>query len=102
MCTRCGAVHGYKTVNDYVDFYGNRYRIRTKSIYHRKHHVENIFNSLCQKHVIEISYVNRQRIYNIFKLIDKVLSQVNGDRKRMISINYILRKLFVILGLPAI
>ena len=38
-------------------------------------------------------------MYNIFKLIDRVLSQVNGDGKRMICVNYVLRKLFEMLGL---
>lgn len=51
--------------------------------------------SLCQKHGIEISYVNRQMIYNIFKFIDHVLQQVSNERNRMISINYVLRKLLV-------
>ena len=40
-------------------------------------------------------------IYNIFKFIDHVLQQVNNERNRMISINYVLRKVFVMLGLPS-
>jgi len=99
VCTNCGTVNGYLTANEYVDIHENRHRMRRKSIYHLKYHVENILNALCQKHGIEISYVNRQRIYNIFKLIDKVLSQVNGDRKRMISIKFILWHIFIVLGM---
>lgn len=43
--------------------------------------------------------MNRQRKYNILKLIDKVLSQVNGDTKRMISIKFTLRQIFRALGM---
>ena len=40
-----GVVNGYDFVNRYFDFYENIYRIRRKSIYHRKYHVENFLNS---------------------------------------------------------
>ena len=86
-------------IEEYIDFYDNMYKIKCKSVYNRKYHIENILNSLCQKHGIEINYENRQKIYKIFKLIDTVLSQVNGNRKRMISVTYVLRKLFEMLGL---
>lgn len=67
---------------------------------HRKHHFENVLNSLFIKYDIEISYVNRQRICNIFKLIDEVISQFNEGRKWMISVNHILREILKMLGLP--
>ena len=60
-----GTVNVYLTANEFVDFHENRHRMRRKWIYHLKYHVENILNSLCQKHGIEISYVNRQRIYKL-------------------------------------
>lgn len=99
VCQNCGTVLGYQPAKEFIDFYENRCRITEKSIYHRKYHVENILNSVCQKHGIEISYLRKQRIYNIFKLIDRVLPQVNNDHKRMISIKFILRQIFRVLGI---
>lgn len=75
----CGTVLGYQPAKEFIDFYENKCKITKKSIYHRKYHVQNILNSLYQKHGIEISYLKKQRIYNIFKLIDRVLPQVNND-----------------------
>ena len=93
MCTNCGTVNDYLTANEFVDFYENMYRIRKKSIYHRKYHIEDVRNASCQKHGIEISYANRHRIY--FQTdIYQVSPQVDNSRKRMVSIKFILRQLF--------
>lgn len=78
VCTSCGRVDSILYTKEYIDFYENMYNIRQKSMYNGKYHIENIFNSFNQKRRIEISYENRQKIHNIFKLIDKVLSQVHG------------------------
>ena len=59
--------------------------MRRKSIYNRKYHIENILNHINYKHRIEIDCKNRQKIYNIFNQIDKVLPQVNGNRKHMMN-----------------
>lgn len=74
-------------------------KTRRKSVYHRKHHIENILNQINEKHDTEISYKKKQT-KDWFKLFDQVLPQVNETTKRMISINYKLRKLFEVLGLP--
>ena len=39
VCTNCGSVHGYRSANEFVDFYENLHRIRRKSVYHRKYHI---------------------------------------------------------------
>ena len=54
-------------------------------------------NDISAKHRLQISVNNRTKIYLIFEDIDKILPQVKGNRKRMISIEYILRQLFEIL-----
>ena len=66
---------------------------------YRKYHSMNILNQINEKHGIKINCKNRQKIYNIFSLIEKVLPEVNGNRKRLISINYILCKLLEMQGL---
>ena len=42
ICKNCGQVHGYEIVKEYIDFYENMYKIRRKSVYHRKYHIENV------------------------------------------------------------
>ena len=52
-----------------------------------------------QKNKTQFDSYNREKILRIFSLFDKVLSNVDTDRKRMISINSILKQLFDILGI---
>ena len=44
-------------------------------------------------------YYNRENILRIFKLIDQLSPEVNFGRRRMISVNFILKQLFDILGI---
>ena len=53
-----------------------------------------------QKYNIEISYHQKCKINAIFVEIGKVLNEVNGTRKRMISINFIMRRIFNMMGIP--
>ena len=87
-------------MKDYVDFHENRHRFRQKSVYQRKYHLENILRDICSKYNLQISVSNLAKIHQTFIEIDKILLQINGDRKRMISINFTLKRLFQILKLP--
>ena len=99
VCINCGSVQGYEYANEYIDFHDNKYKMRRKSVYIRKYHILNVINDITQKNNIQIGN-NREKILRIFALINKVLPQVNGDsRKRMISIKFILRQIFRILGM---
>ena len=100
VCQNCGSVYGYEVAREYVDFYENMHRFRRKSIYHRKYHIRNKIIDIRVKHKLRISISDTQKIYLIFEEIDKILSQVKRGRKRMISIDYILRQLFRMLRLP--
>ena len=42
---------------------------------------------------IQIGYYNRENILRIFKLIDRVSPEVNIGRRRLISVNFILKQL---------
>ena len=97
--TNCGLMHGFKSANEFVDFYENRYRIRKKSVYHRKYHILGAMNDIVQKNNIQIGYYNREKIPRIFRLIDQISPEVNIGRKRMIPVNFILKQLFDILGM---
>ena len=100
VCINCGSVHGYDYVPEHVDFYENMYKIRRKSVYHRKYHIENVLNSILCETDIQLTYNQREKIYKIFAKIDRVLHEINDGRKRIISIKFILKQLPKMLGLP--
>lgn len=68
-------------------------------MYIRKYHILNVIDDIAKRNKIQISYNNREKILRIFALINKVLPQVNNGRKRMISIKFILRQIFRVLGI---
>ena len=99
VCKNYGQIHDYLTADDYVDFYENRHRIKRKSVYHRKYHILNVINNIADDNNIQVGYYNREKILRIFRLIDQVIPQVNNcRRRRLISVNFIIKRLFDILG----
>ena len=100
VCVNCGSVHCFDYVAEYVDFFGNIQKIRRKSIYHRKYHIENVLNSISCENNFQLTFGQREQIYKVFAAIDSVLHEVNDGRKRMISIKFVIKQLFKMLGLP--
>ena len=100
VCRSCGIVQGYETAREYVDFYENRHKMKRKSVYHRKYHINNILMDISTEHNITFSVEQKNKIMRIFSEIGKILPQMNGERKRMISLNFILRQVFRMMGLP--
>ena len=101
VCRSCGVVQGYNYVKEYVDFYKNRHRFIRKSVYHRKYHINNMILKIEEKFDIEISNCQKHKIDAIYVEIGKVLNEVNGTRKRMISVNFIMRRIFNMMGIPS-
>ena len=99
VCRNCGKVDSYNTVDEYIDFYENNRKIIRKSVYHRKYHIKNIISNI-SIYGIKISVYNSVKICQIFKELEKVLPQVNGNRKRMINANFILKQLLKMFNLP--
>ena len=94
-CKTCGIVHGCSFDKEYTDFHTNLFKIRKKSIYIRFYHLENILNKMCLDYGINLINEERSKIYRIFDVIDTIIHKVNKTgRKRLISINYILKMLF--------
>ena len=57
-------------------------------------------DNIAQINSIQIGYYNRENILRIFRLIDNVTPEVNNcDRKRLISVDFIIKQLFDILGI---
>ena len=100
VCQSCGVVQGYNFVKEYVDFYDNRHKFIRKSVYHREYHINNILLDIEEKYNIEISYYQKNKIDIVFVEIGKILNEVNGTRKRMISVNFIMRRIFKMMGIP--
>ena len=100
VCKSCGVVQGYDFVKEYVDFYDNRHKFIRKSVYHREYHINNTLLNIEEKYNIEVSYHQKNKIDIVFVEIGKILNEVNGTRKRMISINFIMRSIFKMIGLP--
>ena len=98
MCKNCGQVHDFLTADEYVDFYENRHKIKRNSVYHKKYHIINVMNDIAQINSIQIGYYNRENMLRIFKLIDNITQPYVG-RKRLISVNFIIKQLFDILGI---
>ena len=91
VCKNCGLVNGYDQVKEYFNFHENIYRIRRKSIYHRKYHVENVI----YKAGIKISRDKKDKICKVFDEMEKIVPLIDNNRKRMISINFIIKQLFL-------
>ena len=95
VCKNCGSVHYFDNVNNFIDFYENMYKIKRKSVYHRKYHIENVINELN----IQITRNQMDKIFKVFVETDKILPLINNGQKRMISINYVLKQLFEMMKL---
>ena len=100
VCENCGIVQGYKKAKEFINFYENLYRIRRKSVYHRKYHLNNILMDIGIKYDITFSVEQKNKIMRIFSEIGKILPQINGERKRMISLNFILIQVLKMMSLP--
>ena len=100
VCRSCGIVQGYETAREYINFYENIHKMRRKSVYHRKYHINNILMDISNKHNITFSVEQKNKIMRIFSEIGKILPQINGERKKMISLNFILRQVLRMMGLP--
>ena len=73
-------------------------RIKRKSIYCRKYHIINTLNDIAQENNIQLDYYDRESILRIFQLFDRIELPDVG-RKLLISVNYIIKQLFDILGI---
>ena len=101
VCRSCGIVQRYESSAEYIDFYENKYRMKRKSVYHRKYHVNNILMDITSKYNITFSVDQKNRIMKIFSEIGNIFPQINGERKRMVSVYFILIKIFKMLGIES-
>ena len=94
VCRNCGVLCFYKYFKEYIDFNENKYKLRKKSFYIRKYHIENTINKICDENKIQLKNLERTKIFEIFNKINKVIPKLNQNRKRTISIKYMLKQIF--------
>ena len=99
-CVTCGIIYGYDYAAECFNFYDNMYKIQKKSVYYRKYHIENVMNSISFENNTELTHGQRDRIYQVFVEIGTIIPLVNRNRKRLISVKFIMKQLFKMLGLP--
>ena len=101
VCKNCGSVQGYNIADEFVDFHADRTRMVRRSVYHRKYHILNKIDDVCHSFGLQITFNDKTKICRIFNEIDKIVPRINGERKRMININFILKRIFKMLKLPS-
>ena len=94
VCIFCGQVDSCIFKCDYFNFYENMFKIKRKSIYIRKYHIEKLINNLLVNYNYELTHKQRTQIYKIFESIGFILKQINKNRKRIISVKYLLQRIF--------
>ena len=100
VCQSCGVVQGYEASSEYIDFHQSKHKLKHKSVYHREYHVNNSLLRIQEKYNIKISYHQKYKIDRVFTELGNIINEVNGKRKRMISTNFILRKVLSMMNLP--
>ena len=76
------------------------HKIRRKSVYNRKYHIQNVLDSISFENDVYLTHKQRGQIHKLFVEIDGVLCEVGDGRKRIMSIKYIITQLFKMLGIP--
>ena len=100
VSSNCGSSHGPDLKHEYINYSENLYKFKKKSLYNRQYHVENVLTAICLEYGIVLTYAQRSCIYKIFVIIGQCIPLINKQRKRMISTKFIIKQLFMLLGLP--
>lgn len=87
VCINCGSVFGYELVNEYIDYYENQYRIRRKSIYQRKYHLENRLIKF------NLRINERNEILSCFKQVENAINKLEQPNRRFPILDYLFYKI---------
>ena len=95
LCTNCGTLNGHILGQfDLKDF--DRLYYRKKSIYHRKYYYEKKIKNI--SNLLNLTNEEECKVYKrLLEIDDNVMKKINNQyfRKRMININYIIKKILV-------
>ena len=80
-------------MNEYTDSNENKFKIMRNSILYRKYHIQKVIFDICSKDSMQITTIDKNKIF------ESVLPQINGYRKRMIKIDFILKQILMMMTL---
>ena len=100
-CIYCEQVVGEDFKTGYIDFHANLFKIYKKTVYNRKYHLSHTLDQIILKNKVEISCSTNFKIHNIFVEINKILQQINGKRKRIISLKYLLHRILQLMKIDS-
>ena len=95
----CYLIQRCKYVNEYIDNNENKFKIMKNSVHLRKYHIQKVIFDKCSKDNMQITTIDKNRIFEVFEKNESVLPQINGDRKRMINIDFILKQILMMMRL---
>ena len=94
MCNKCGTLNGHILGHfDVKDF--DRLYYRKKSIYHRKYYYDKKVKNISK--LINLTDEQKFELYNRLLKIDNYIMEIINKqyfRKRMININYVIKKIW--------
>ena len=100
-CVYCGQVVGEDFKTEYINFLANLFKIYKKTVYNRKYHLSHTLDQIILKNKVEISCSTNFKIHKIFVEINKILPQINGKRKRIISLKYLLHRILQLMKIDS-
>ena len=95
----CYLIQRCKYVNEYIDNNENKFKIMKNSVHQQKYHIQKVIFDKCSKDNMQITTIDKNRIFEVFEKNESVLPQINGDRKRMINIDFILKQILMMIRL---
>ena len=100
-CINCGQVVYEDFKTDNINFHTNLYKIYKKTVYNRKYHLSHTLDQIIFQYKVPISCSNSFKIHKIFVEINKILPQINGERKRIISLKYLLHRILQLMKIDS-
>ena len=100
-CINCGQVFYEDFKTEYIDFHTNLYKIYKTTVYNRKYHLSHTLDKIILQCKVPISCSNSFKIHKIFVEINKILPQINGERKRIISLKYLLHRILLLMKIDS-
>ena len=71
-CINCGSIHHPEFVFPFFNFNEYIYKLKKKSIYLRKYHIQNVLSNICQKNNLQLTNEKRKKILSMFVKIDSI------------------------------
>ena len=100
-CIHCGQVIGEDFKTEYINFHANLFKMYKKTVYNRKYHLSHTLDQIIFKNKVEISCSTNFKIHKIFDEINKILPQINGKRKKIISLKYLLHRILQLMKIDS-